>query len=145
MRPKARGWPAWLAGGEWPGRCDFVRDGRAVLFRTVPAALTGAAQLRADGIPSCCYSKCTHYYTTIRHEPRQARKAWPGTLVDPCNACMPSLWLDLILHSARLHPLLGEISCTTRLDYIPCSIPCSRLDLIHHSARLHPLLHPLLG
>jgi hypothetical protein len=23
-------------------------------------------------------------YTTTRHEVRHARKAWPGTLVDPC-------------------------------------------------------------
>ncbi len=23
--------PAWLAGGECPGRCDFVHDGQAVL------------------------------------------------------------------------------------------------------------------
>jgi hypothetical protein len=23
-------------------------------------------------------------YTTIRHELRHARKAWPGILVDPC-------------------------------------------------------------
>jgi hypothetical protein len=26
--------PAWLAGGEWSGRYDFVRDGRAVPYRT---------------------------------------------------------------------------------------------------------------
>jgi hypothetical protein len=61
---------------------DFLRDGRAILFRTVPVALTGAAQLQADGISSCCY--IVKLYTTIRHELRHARKAWPGPLVDPC-------------------------------------------------------------
>jgi hypothetical protein len=43
-------------------------------------ALTGATQLRAFGISSCCYIKM---YTTIRRELRHARKAWPDTLIDP--------------------------------------------------------------
>ncbi len=49
MSPKARGLaqhggpPGWL---------------EESLFRTVPVALIGAAQLRADGISSCC-CKCT--------------------------------------------------------------------------------------
>ncbi len=50
-----------------------------VMFRTVPVALTGAAQLRANGISSCCT-----VYTTIRLELRHSRKTWPRTLVDPC-------------------------------------------------------------
>ncbi len=44
--------PAWLAGGEWPGRCDFVRDGRVVPPTFFPVALSGTAQLRAGGIPA---------------------------------------------------------------------------------------------
>jgi len=58
MRPKARGLAqhgspsGWLAESD-PGRCNFVCT--ACLFRTVLVALTGAAQLRAVGISSCCY------------------------------------------------------------------------------------------
>ncbi len=64
MRPKARGLaqhggpPAWLAGRRVARQVWFCTwwTGRTVcLFRTVPVALTGAAQLRADGISSCCY------------------------------------------------------------------------------------------
>ncbi len=94
MRPKAiDGWqtrrPAGLAGGEWPGRCYFVRDGRSLLPAAVPVVLTGAAQLQADGISSYCY---TYNSTSIRHELRHARKGWPDTLVDPCHlsGCYPT-------------------------------------------------------
>ncbi len=55
---EAECWSAGPTGGEWPGRYDFVSDRRgrtACLFPTVPAALTGAAQLRDDGTSSCCY------------------------------------------------------------------------------------------
>ncbi len=61
MRPKARGLAqhggllGWLEESD-PAGCDFVRDGRAVppvfLYRT--GCPEGAAQLRADGICSCC-------------------------------------------------------------------------------------------
>jgi hypothetical protein len=49
----------------WLEGVGFCTDGRAIpptacLFHTVPVALAGAAQLRADGIFSCCKcSKCT--------------------------------------------------------------------------------------
>jgi hypothetical protein len=70
MRPKARGLaqhggvPGWLEESD-PARCDFVRDGwtnTACLFRTVPIALPGAAQLRAEGFPAAVILymyKCT--------------------------------------------------------------------------------------
>jgi hypothetical protein len=41
-------------------------------------------------------------YTTIRHELRHARKAWPGTLVDPCllsGTSSPSPHPDAFLHA----------------------------------------------
>ncbi len=51
--------PAWMAGGECPGRCDFVHDGRAVpptfskLYRLRPDR--SCPQLRANGISSYSY------------------------------------------------------------------------------------------
>ncbi len=39
-----------LAGEEWPGRYDLYCD-----RLSVPSALAGAVQLRADSIPSRCY------------------------------------------------------------------------------------------
>jgi hypothetical protein len=65
MRPKARGLvqhggpPGWLEKSDPAGVILYVMDGPYRLpfpnSRTVPVALTGAAQLRADGISSCCY------------------------------------------------------------------------------------------
>jgi hypothetical protein len=62
MRPKDRGLaqyggtPGWLEESDLAGVILYVMTGRtACLFRTVPVALTGAAQLRADGIYICCY------------------------------------------------------------------------------------------
>jgi hypothetical protein len=62
MRPKARG---LAQHGGPPGRLEesgpagvilYVMDGPyRPPFPTVPVALTGAAQLRADGISSSCY------------------------------------------------------------------------------------------
>ncbi len=48
---------------------------------TAPVAQTGAAQLQADGIPAAVINLMQ---TSICHELRYARKAWPGTLVQPC-------------------------------------------------------------
>ncbi len=59
---RLEGWPnpaARLTRQVW---C-CTRDGMghtACLFRTVPVALTGATQLRADGISSCCYIVNVH-------------------------------------------------------------------------------------
>jgi hypothetical protein len=58
MRPKARGLtqhggrPGWLEKSDPAGVILDVMD---CLSRTVPVALTGAAQVRADGISNCCY------------------------------------------------------------------------------------------
>ncbi len=56
--PKARGLtrhggpPGWLEKSDPAGVILDVMD---CLSRTVPVALAGAAQVRADGISSCCY------------------------------------------------------------------------------------------
>jgi hypothetical protein len=63
MRPKARGLvqhggpPGWLEESDTAGVILYVMDGpyTACLYRAVPVALTGAAQLCADVISSCCY------------------------------------------------------------------------------------------
>ncbi len=48
--------PGWLEKSDPASVILYVMDGRtASFFRTVPIALTGAAQLRADGGSSCCY------------------------------------------------------------------------------------------
>ncbi len=63
MRPKARGLvqyggpPGWLEESD-PRQvwfCTWWTGRTACLFRTVPVALTGVAQLRANGSSSCCY------------------------------------------------------------------------------------------
>ncbi len=63
MRPKARGLAqhgvpsGWRMENDPAGVILYVMDGpSAFLFCTVPVGLTGAAQLRADGIYSCCYT-----------------------------------------------------------------------------------------
>ncbi len=98
MRPKARGLaqhsgpPGWLEDSNPAGVILYVMDGPPTcLFRTVPVVLTGATQLLADGLASCCYIVNVPY-TAIRHELCHTRRAWPGTLVDPCllsgHACV---------------------------------------------------------
>jgi hypothetical protein len=48
--------PGWQEGSDPAGVILYVMDGPYRLFcRTVPAAVQGAAQLRAGGISSCCY------------------------------------------------------------------------------------------
>ncbi len=68
MRPKSRGLdqhiglPGWLENSDPAGVILYVLDSlyRACLFYTVPVALTGAAQLRTDGISSYCYIANVH-------------------------------------------------------------------------------------
>ncbi len=61
---------------EWPGRCDFVCDGRAVSSAfSSPVALTRAAQLWADGISSCRY-KVNLYDHPSRATPCKKDMAW---------------------------------------------------------------------
>jgi hypothetical protein len=67
MRPKARGLtqhggpPGWLEESDPAGVILYVMDGPYRLpFRTVPVALTEAAQLRADGYSSCCCILIVH-------------------------------------------------------------------------------------
>ncbi len=90
MRPKGRGVvqhggpPGWLEKSEL-GRCDFVRTGRtACLFRTIPVALTEAAQLRPDGISSSCYIYIAVNVHNHLSWATSRKEGMPGTLVDPC-------------------------------------------------------------
>ncbi len=85
-RPKARGLaqhggsPVWLEKSDPTGVILYVMYGQySPLFRTVPATLTGAAKMRADGISSSCYIINVHNRMSW-----STRKAWPGALVDPC-------------------------------------------------------------
>jgi hypothetical protein len=55
------GSPGWLEESDLEDVISDVMHGPTdCLFRTVPVALTGAAQLRAGGIPSCCYIVNVH-------------------------------------------------------------------------------------
>jgi hypothetical protein len=81
------GWPntaTRLAGWRrvtWQMRfCMWCMGPTACLFRTVPVALTGAAQLRAGGIFSCCYIVNVHNRPSLA---TSRMEAWPGTLVNP--------------------------------------------------------------
>ncbi len=69
MRPKARGLaqhggpPGWLEESDPSCLILSVMDEPTRLIRTVvtvPVALAGAAQLRAEGISSCCYIVNVH-------------------------------------------------------------------------------------
>jgi hypothetical protein len=68
MRPKARGQAqhggppgcGWRRVSRQVWFCTWWTGRTACLFRTVPVALTGAAQLRADGISSRCYIVNVH-------------------------------------------------------------------------------------
>ncbi len=56
-------------------------------FCSVPVALTGAAQLQADGISSCCYIVNVHNHPTLATSRKEAM-AWSS------GRAMPSLWLQ---------------------------------------------------
>jgi hypothetical protein len=107
VMPKAlEGWPnmaARLAGWRrvtWQVCfCTRWKDHTACLFRTVPVALTGAAQLRADGISSCCYT------VNVPNHPSWGTSHKEGT-VWYSSRPMPSLWFsqffdDLLLTKYR--------------------------------------------
>ncbi len=113
VRPKARGLaqhggpPGWLEESNPSGVILYVMDGLyACLFRTVPVAQPGAAQLQADGISSCRYIVNVHHYPSwATTHARKASMAWYS-----CRP-MPSLWFthdspDYVGWSAScpLHP-----------------------------------------
>ncbi len=93
MRPKARGLaqhggpPGWLEKSDPAGVVLYVMTGyNAGLFHAVPVALTGVAQLRADGISSCCYIVNVHNHSFLVTS-RKEGMAWYS------SRPMPSLWL----------------------------------------------------
>ncbi len=96
MRPKdIEGWPntaAHLAGWRrvvWQvWFCTWWTGRTACLYRTIPVALTGAAQLRVDGISSCCY-----YIVNVHNHPSWAasRKECMGcySIIPMPSLCIP--------------------------------------------------------
>ncbi len=85
MRPKARGLaqhggpPGWVEESDLAGLILSVMDGpNRPPYRTVPVALTGAAQLRAEGISSCC---CM--VKNVHNHPVKEDMAWYSS-IDPC-------------------------------------------------------------
>jgi hypothetical protein len=65
--------------------CTWWTGRTACLFRTVPIAMTGAAQLRADAFSSCCYIINVHNHPSWA-TPRKESMAWYS------SRPMPSLW-----------------------------------------------------
>jgi hypothetical protein len=131
MRPKARGLaqqgsPPLVAKWEWPSRCVFVcdRTGRtACLFHTLPVALTGAAQLRADGTFQLLLysSKCTKpsvmsYITQGRHD------------LVLYSRPMPSFWFKSVSSSVSLQCARGAkfFFLTPKL-----TVPCGLFLILH--------------
>ncbi len=88
---RLEGWPntaaAWQAGGEWPGRCAFVCDGRVVKPAfSVPLRLPLQwLQLWAVGVSSCCYRVIVHNHPSWATS-RKEGMAWYSTRP------MPFLW-----------------------------------------------------
>ncbi len=90
MRPKTRGLaqhggpPGWLGESDPAGVILNVvwTGGRtACLFRTVPVAQKGAAQLLADGIYRCCYFANVHSCPSCATSHKEGM-AWHYTVVD---------------------------------------------------------------
>ncbi len=112
MKPKARGLaqhggpPCLLEESELAGVILYVME---VPYPLTFRYLTGCPAVRTDGISSCCY--IIKMYTTIRHELFHARKAWPGTLVDPC------------LISDKHYPFSSAIAVT---DWFLLRVKCGR-------------------
>ncbi len=107
MRPKARGLaqhggpPGWLKESDPAGVILYMVDGP---YRLPFPYRIGCPDMSCPTAywwnPSCCYI-VRSMYTTVRHELRHARKAWPGTLVDPgLLSCGPCGWY---LRSTPIH------------------------------------------
>ncbi len=102
MRPKARGLvqhgslPSWLEESALAGVILYVMDG-PFLF-----ALTGAAQLRADGMSSCCYIINTHNLMSWATSRKEGMSRYSIKL-------MSSLWCQP--HAQFLGPLI--------IDWLP--------------------------
>ncbi len=127
---RLEGWPNTAA---LPARqmwfCTWWTGLAACLFHTVPVALTGAAQLRAHGISSCCY--IVRMYVNKHPSWATSRKegmAWFSRRTMPSLwACRPGPWLavatifidsNLQLQYTRLPPL-----SPTGENY---TLPCGR-------------------
>ena len=112
MRPKARGLaqhggpPGWLEESDQTGVNSYVMDGPSVsLFNTVPVALTGASQLRADAISSCCFKAEVHNHPSWASS-RKEGMAWHSSIVDRCLLSGKSSGC-----SEYPHPLQGTVLC----------------------------------
>jgi hypothetical protein len=98
--------PAWLAGGEWPGRCDFIRDWQAyrLLFQYRTCCPDRSCPAASWWNSSCCY------IVNVQNPPswtiRHARKEWLCTPVDPCFLCGPHTsleWGGGGIHPSRMY------------------------------------------
>jgi hypothetical protein len=92
MRPKARGLDqhggrqaGWRRMTRQVWFCTWWTGRTAFFFRTVPVALTGAAQQRADGISSCFYIIKVHKHPSWATS-RMEGTAWYS------SSPWPSLW-----------------------------------------------------
>ncbi len=56
-------------------------------------------------------------YTTNRHELRHARKAWPGTLVDPCLISGRVNWAELFAKAGGVTGRAADSTCQYGTDF----------------------------
>ncbi len=120
MRPKAiEGWPnmaARLAG--WRRVAQQVWfcmwwTGRTAFFRTVPVPLTGAAQLRADDISSCCYIVIVHNQLSWA---TSSKEGMAGYCIE-VNPCLLSASTNPIPSLSPLVPPLFFVDQVSRFSY----------------------------
>ncbi len=75
-------------------------------------------------------------YTTIRHEPRHTRRAWPGTLVDPCLLSDPEFQ---VFSSYCVRYWTGEVDPSFSLFHL--SVYISEIAIQGHSYIMRKRLH----
>jgi hypothetical protein len=90
-----------------PAGCDFVRDGRSM-----PPALTDhTMNLPWSGADLLLNEMYTKHLRELLH----ARKAWPGTLVDPCLLSGMYCRLYMYVHCVCMYSLIrGSLRTYTK-------------------------------
>ncbi len=100
----------------------------------VSLALTGAAQLRADGISSCCYGGNVH------NHPSWAMSRKEG-IVWYSSRPMPSLWFFLAFGSIlsmlywKDHPMVPSLNLAPHPLFSQLEIPLVTLNLLHRGKK----------
>ncbi len=150
MRPRARrlaqhgGPPGWLAESDPTGVILYVTDGPYRLsFCAVPVALTGAAQLRAEGIPSCCHIKNVHNHPLWATSRKEGMACYS-------SRSMPSLWyrlpwrtvppaltdrITLALKDRTAYPGQGLLSCELLPSRAAAAIGTTDPDTWNHTLK----------